>query len=447
MDLVDPPSEYVTDLARTGDVRGDRIQRHDGWCETSDHGVHRRWQPARELERQTRRTRLPLLLERAHFRRDAPQALAGIGDVDRQPCDHRRDQIAERQVLLRAAEAHRHERPHAQAVGRDAAAEQPSAEGAGHDGEDHVVHLALGGAADGHEVVERKGCPHDAPLVGDRGIEWQRRAGLTHEGREGADRAERVTGLLEQRGRLQHGAHRGARGAVGRRSPTGSSGAVGRRAGIRHHLEQLRAAHAVDHGVMDLAEDGRPSAGKTVDQIGLPEGSLRIQGGGEQRVDQRVKRRVVAGRRNAHVPDVMTHVERGVVLPVGPPEIQEGSHGTLVVPGDPTEPLGQRFEEGGEGNRPVQHGDAADVQAAVRLLVIQEGRIEGAEARRVGHTGADASTRPTREIDLANGWSQVRERVPESGPRANRARRARERSYRSRRLGGRDRRAFLARAT
>ncbi len=393
MDLVDAAPEHPARLARAGDVGRDGVERGRRWHEPAEERVQRRGKHAGELEREPRRPRLALVLQRTHLRRDPPEPLFRIGDVDRQPGDHRGDEVPERHVLLDAADAHGDERAHAEAVGRHAARAEPSTERAAHDGQHDVVHLAVGGAARHQEVVERERCPHDPPAVADRRVERQRRAGVAYERGERADRLHRVARLLEQGRRAEP---RARRPTVRSRRRACASIRHGARHRIGHGFEQLRPAHAVDHGVVDLAEQRGTPTGEAVDQVRLPERSIGIERRREERVEEPVQRLVVAGRRHGDVADVPSHVEARVVLPVRPFEVEEGSHRSLAVAGDATEPLGHRGDERLERDRSFEQRDAADVESLVRLLVVEERSVERRESMRGCHALSDAIHSPSR---------------------------------------------------
>ena len=154
---------------------------------------------------------------------------------------------------------------------------------------------------------------------------------------------------------------------------------------VRHRLEHLGAAHAVDHGVVHLAEERRAPAGEPIDQVRLPQGTAGVERRGEERVDQLVQLGLAAGRRHGDVAEMAAHVEGRVLLPAWPVEVEERPDRALAVAGDRAEALDHRRREGLERDRAVEQRDAADVHTLVGLLEVEESRVEGRETLRTRH--------------------------------------------------------------
>jgi hypothetical protein len=105
----------------------------------------------------------------------------------------------------------------------------------------------------------------------------------------------------------------------------------------------------------------------------------------EERIDERVELRRAARGRDGHVAQVAAHIEGGVVFPARPVEVEDRSHRTLPVAFDRAQPLRHRGDERLEGDRAVEEGDAPDVQALVRSLQVQEGRVQWRETAHLRH--------------------------------------------------------------
>ena len=116
---------------------------------------HRRGDAIEELGHGVEAPRLVLPLEPLHRLALGAEPLHGIEDAHVERRDHHRDQVAERAALVGPAHAHRAHRAQLEPLGPVAARAEVAAEGAGEDGEDHVVHGAAQRLADRAHLRER----------------------------------------------------------------------------------------------------------------------------------------------------------------------------------------------------------------------------------------------------------------------------------------------------
>jgi hypothetical protein len=353
---------------------------------------------------------LPALLERPGLRRDAFQARERILDPDRQGGEHRRHPVPEREPLVVAADAHRDERSQPEPVGRDAAAREVAAERARDDREHDVVHLAGRCTAHGEEVVQGKLGPHDVPGVGQPAVEGERWCRLAHERGEDGDGLDRLPRSGPQPPGAEGGSDAGqgdpppaeprgeGDGGAGRPARRGRWGGCHPGARVGDHIEDLRAAHAVEHGVMDLEEERGPPALEPLDQVHLPEGVDGIEGRREEGVDQPVQLRLAARRGHRDPAHVAVHVEGRVPRPGGEAQIEHRPDRSLVVAAERAEPLLEGLGKAVERDGPLQDSHATDVQELVPALELEEGGVERGEPSRLGH---DAPPQPARRRSRA----------------------------------------------
>ena len=150
-------------------------------------------------------------------------------------------------------------------------------------------------------------------------------------------------------------------------------GKLGR--GIAEHLEQLGAAHTVDHAMVDLVEDRGTAVRESVDEVRFPQWAIGIERRGHQLVDQRVQLGVPAGRRDAHVTDVVARVEARHVLPAGQRPVEHGPDRPLGIARQLGEALNGQLDERAVGDGTIEERNAPDVESLHRALEVEERRV------------------------------------------------------------------------
>ena len=238
-----------------------------------------------------------------------------VGLADRQVHEVGGDAVAERALLLVAADGDRDHRPHGgRAAHRLAAGQQPAAQRAGDGGQDHVVHRAAVGLAHPLVVVELGPRDREPALLADGDVErgGRRRAG-GHPGRRGepADGAEqpgrrRCAGRARPSARCRPPPSAGGRARRPRRrrdrarpaAAAGIQSVVGhlprRRRDVEDDLADVDRADAVDHRVVGLGDHRDPAVGQTLHQVHLPERAVAVEPAGHQPADQLAQLRVGA---------------------------------------------------------------------------------------------------------------------------------------------------------
>src|SRR5262249_56671315 len=117
-------------------------------------------------------------------------------------------------------------------------------------------------------------------------------------------------------------------------------------------------AHAVDHRVVDLAEDDAPVAAPAVDLVQLPERTLAMERLREETAHQ-VHELGVLARRTERVPEhVMADVEVRVRLPGRGREVQRHRDGPLGVARDEMHARGQVRSQAVAGGRALDRAYA-----------------------------------------------------------------------------------------
>ena len=166
------------------------------------------------------------------------------------------------------------------------------------------------------------------------------------------------------------------------------------RAGVEHHGRGVAGADAVDQAVVGLGGERPAPVLEPLEQHAAPQRARAVEAVRVEVAGPVEQLALAAGRRQRGARDVGRDVEVGVVLPPGPPQAaRRAARQPLPVARQRGEPLLEIAARSSSrpGRGPVEDEDAADVhvRAAVRLLELEEGRVErreqlshGAQTRR-----------------------------------------------------------------
>ncbi len=371
-------------LARSRHVGAHRVGDRPELHHTREQRRQRRWHGAGDSEREVERTALPRFLGGAHLGRDQVQALARVGDVERERHEHARHAVPERQVLVVATHVHGDQRPRPP-TGCGGLGGQEAPQTAGDDGQCDVVHLAACRASHGEEFVELERRPHDPAGVPDGPVEREGTQAFAHqiERRAGGRRGglqigHHAAGMGDPFQRPPHAAQQilSARGERARRRD-GRLGAGARLPAVGHDFQHLDPADAVDHAVVDFGEQCGAPVGEALEQVALPERTIGSQGPREDLVYDAPEGRLV-GRRRDSAPDGCVGADRSRGRRAS--RAAKGREWTAPVLADsaaaPPRRAAEDLDQLLERRRLLQHGDGADVQPLGRPLEIEEGRIE-----------------------------------------------------------------------
>ena len=275
--------------------------------------------------------------------------------------------------------------------------DQVGAQGGGDGGEDDVVHRSAEPVLDRLHLVQREARPRqvaehtDVAVERRRGLRAENDATELHHGVGGCtDLGERAPRLAEEvrdrAGRVEpphHGVPRAADqpGRAGRQRRRLENGLGPRhgcrlRARVEHHVQELNAAHPIDHAMMHLADERAPIPAIPVDQVDFPE-----RPGASERLREDPGRQlrqlgIVAGRLQRMGQHVMMDVESGIGLPGGMREAERHGDHALRVAGDQVQPRVEVAHELLEIEPPLDGVDARHVQELTAPLEVEEGRIE-----------------------------------------------------------------------